>query len=299
MLTSENDILLHRVERSVRASRFLGARLRPGTGKPRTSGVGDAMLLDFGNGFFAVADSPERDLSGSRKFLLRFSRMLEGFDALSSGSIHSDVSFTSIQAKLIAEAEVLLRTSKSICTFTGILLVLTKSGMKGIVLHMGDSFMIRVDIAGDQMERLTRDNFWMVGRSDQLYQVECIDIHGSTRLLLATDGFGGLTIPADERNELVLRLFKQYPVDAIPDILFEQYGSQDTECDDLAVMAIDPAAISRWDFRIITGGTTSSQEEQVQKKMNSAKGESGYTRAGDLAMDNNMQVMYTDIKANP
>jgi len=69
------DRRLRRGVRALRAPGFAGARAVAGLHK--TGGFfGDAALLDFATGFFAVSDSPDLNPSASRRIMDRFAAML-------------------------------------------------------------------------------------------------------------------------------------------------------------------------------------------------------------------------------
>ena len=258
-------MLLNKNKRSMRLPGFLGASLQGRSlGTENCSGVGDCLLLDLFKGFFAVADASDRNPTASRDFMKMFSKMLSGIDALSADYFYEDEEIKSLQELIRGKAELLMKSLsfRDGCTFTGVLILKTGKGIGGLLLHTGDSFLLACDLHSGNINQLTKDNFWMVGRSQHFFQIEELHINSDTRLLLATDGFGNIPVPEGMgREEYVLKLFRSLSVDEIPDSLFERSDNLATAWDDTAIIAIDPMAMARFPGCYIVGGTSPAEEK--------------------------------------
>ena len=274
------SIFLNHGRRAVRCRGFLGARLRSGSLRPQEQrGVGDGILLDFKKGFFAVSDSSDRDPSFSRKFLLRFSEALDGLDGIGSGRVFSAAGLAALKAELETRSATVLceMSSTESCTLTGVLILPTEAGRQGLVLHTGDSLLLKCDLGASETQRITENNFWMVGRTRRFFQVGYVFLTERTRLLLATDGFSGLAMPeAGTREDLVRRLFEENPAEAIPDILIDSYDARDNIRDDLALVILNPAGIVFQNQRILLGGTTTYLERRFQDGLTSGQYRNSY-----------------------
>jgi len=262
-------MLLNKNKRSFRLPGFLGASLQNRSRETeKCPGVGDCLLLDLSKGFFAVADASDRNPTASRDFMKLFSKMLSGIDALSADYVYEDEEVNSLQEQIKGKAELLMKSLsfRDGCTFTGILILKTRKGLGGMMLHTGDSFLIACDLHSGNTNQLTKDNFWMVGRSQHFFQIEKLHINNETRLLLSTDGFGNIPVPEGRsREEYVLKLFQSLSVDQIPDSFFDRSANLDTVWDDTAIIAIDPMAMARFSVCFIFGGTSPTEEKDFSE----------------------------------
>ena len=257
-------------KRSFRIPGFLGASLQgKSSGADNCPGVGDCLLLDLSKGFFAVADASDRNPIASRDFMKMFSKMLSGIDDLSADYVYEDEEIKSLQELIRWKAEFLMKSLsfRDGCTFTGILIFKTRKGIRGMMLHTGDSFLITCDLHSGNTNQLTKNNFWMVGRSQHFFQIEELYINNGTKLLLATDGFGNIPIPEGiGREEYVLKMFRSLSVDEIPDSFFDRVDNLDTIWDDTAIITIDPSAIARFSNCFIFGGTSQAEERAFREE---------------------------------
>ena len=290
-------MLLNKKRRSVRVPGFLGASLQgKSTGVENCPGVGDCLLLDLAKGFFAVADASDRNPIASRDFMKMFSKMLSEIDALSADYVYSDEEVISLQEQIKGKAELLLQSLSfgDGCTFTGILILKTEKGLLGMMLHTGDSFLLSFDLHSENTQQLTKDNFWMVGRSQHFFQIEELHINSDTKLLLATDGFGNISVPEGVgREEYILNLFQSLSVDEIPDIFFDRADKLDIAWDDTAIIAIDPNAMAHFPACCIVGGTSSAEEKafREEKKMDMHRDQYlPYAMPANDQSDNNLLV---------
>jgi hypothetical protein len=263
-------MLLNKNKRSLRLPGFLGAGLQGrSSGAENCPGVGDCLLLDLSKGFFAVADASDRNPTASRDFMKMFSKMLSEIDALSADYVYEDEEVKSLQELIKGKSELLMQSLsfRDGCTFTGILILKTRKGLRGMMLHTGDSFLLACDLQSGNTQQLTADNFWMVGRSRHFFQMEKLHINNDTKLLLATDGFGNIPVPEGIcREEYVLKLFRSLSVDEIPDSFLDRVDNFFTVWDDMAIIAIDPMAMTYFHGCFILGGTSQAEEEAFSEK---------------------------------
>lgn len=260
---------MNRHRRAVRYPGFLGARVQgKAVGSSCREGVGDCILLDFSKGLFAVADGSDRNPSASRDFMVMFARMIEAQALPSDGRVYSTETVSALKRRLIEASGALLASLPfhNGCTFTGVFILKTMDGVTGIVMHTGDSLLIHCDLDAPSAFQYTSDNFWMVGRSRHFFQIGDLSIRRASRILLATDGIGGVPVPPGvSRDAFILNLFKTCSADEVPDHLFGEGKSCPAGWDDLAIIAIDPYAMTASTECFIIGGTSRSEEEIFQE----------------------------------
>ena len=262
--TMDEEILFHRRKRSIRWPGIAGARLRPGTvGRRDRTGMGDALVMDLRKGFFAVSDSSNRNPAASRDFLLKFSGALDRFRSLDSGEIFTLEDFRNIRARVIRKSEEVLKAIPytASCTFTGVLLVKTPAGTRGILWHMGDSLLVQVNVKTAEVKQLTTNNFWMAGRSKRFFQVNELEIPPEAILIIATDGISDLNrAGGSSRDELLIQQAVCHPVEEIPDRLADAIDMHGMETDDIALISLCPARLRFFETRIVLGGTREEDE---------------------------------------
>lgn len=264
-----NPVLFNQQRREIRCPGFLGARLEGRCNQ--LSGVGDGILLDFTNSFFAVADGSDRNTSASREFMINFSRMLTNTGIQFTGRIFERVEISDIRKRITEESGHLLASLPfgAGSTFTGVLILESFNGMAGIVMHTGDSYLICCDLKTRIARQYTENNFWMVGRSGRFFQIDEIPIDESTILVLATDGFDGIKLPPGcSREEFVMNMVETYNPDAIPDRLFPTLCS--AEWDDVALITFYPEMRGVSHGAYIIGGTSQQEELMFKEKKKKA-----------------------------
>jgi hypothetical protein len=264
------SLLLNRSLRAVRYPGFVGGRILGGySSSSLQGGVGDCVLFDFADGLFAVSDGSDRNPADSRHFMVMFSRMLKQSVHAPAGTIHSAADISDIRECLAAESEKLLCSMpfRTGCTFTGVLLLRTVDGMNAVVMHTGDSLIITCDISDSSACQLTVDNFWLVGRAQRFFQVETLPVSDSTRFVLATDGVSGIPLPGRAgREEFLLRLFKNWGPEEIPDRILGNAGPPSPGRDDASLIAINPSALVYLPQLLILGGTGIYEEKLFQEE---------------------------------
>jgi hypothetical protein len=266
---SGDPVLVNRHLRAIRIPGFLGARLQSGSsGISRSEGVGDCLLLDFSRGFFAVADASERNPSSSHQFLQQFSDLLTGMPSFSTDRVFEQKEVDSLKRQLIAGSEKLLASLsfRDGCTFTGIFLLKTRGTVSGLLFHTGDSFLFSCDLKTGKAGQITKNNFWMVGRSRRFFQVEDLPIHRDIRILLATDGLNHSPLfRGDSREESISRLFRTARPEEIPDRLFDSDEPSSSQWDDTAIIALDPNSTLDFPVCYLVGGTSRIEERVFQE----------------------------------
>lgn len=258
MMTLIPEIYVNRYKRSVQCPGYAGSILRQGfNGTERYSGMGDCILLDFHKGFFAVADGSARQSRASRDFLVRLAEGLQNMDFI-RGVTDKISDARRLSELLRAETEKIISTVHYTenCTFTGILLVNTEEGRKAIVMHAGDSMLFKYS-KDNKIGQLTENNFWFIGRSEKLYQVELLDIYPGEKLFLTTDGFSDLNF---SDISCISHIFNE-EVHVVPDIILERYETHRELYDDIAMISVDPNFNTQCYGIVIAGGTDKKEEE--------------------------------------
>ena len=268
--TIDSGVLFNPRSRSVRWSGIAGARIRPGTISSRDqSGMGDCALMDLRRGFFAVSDSSNRFPTASRRFLRKLTTGLEELPSPDPGKIFSPGEFNRLSRSVIDMSEEVLQTIPytESCTFTGVLVVRTEAGQKGVLFHTGDSRLYEVDRKTRISRNMTTNNFWMVGKSKRFHQVEEIEIAPETMFILATDGVIDLSSEDRvERHASLADFAIRYPVEEIPDRLVEEIDLQQATTEDLVILALVPDQLRSSETTILRGGTEERAESRYRKK---------------------------------
>jgi hypothetical protein len=200
--------------------------------------------------------------------MVMFARMIEAQALPSDGRVYSTETVSALKRRLVEVSEALLASLPfhNGCTFTGVFILRTMDGVTGIVMHTGDSLLIHCDLDAPSAVQYTSDNFWMVGRSRHFFQIDDLSISRASRILLATDGISGVPVPpGTSREAVILDLFKTCNADEIPDHILGDCKTCPAGWDDMAIIAIDPYAITAIPGCFIIGGTSRSEEEIFQE----------------------------------
>jgi len=246
-------ILLYSAERSIRIPGLLGTRLRAGdiglAGK-NAVGMGDAVLIDLAKGFFAVGDSSDRDPRAARMFMGYFSDAMKDMPYISSGAASADDRIDDWQHDIVSRSREVLRAFpfQGTTTFTGLLLLRTECRIRAVLFHAGDSVIFAYQ-PGKGIRRLTENNFWMLGKVREFYQVEFFDVGPGERFLFATDGLQDLLPPEGETlDRCISELFSKCSVEDIPDILIDCCDTPKEGKDDLAILSLAPGGLGQRGF---------------------------------------------------
>jgi hypothetical protein len=228
--------------RAVKFAGLFGARLRPGNIGDSTAGVGDSILIDPARGFFAVGDSSDREPRAARMFMRTFSDLLADYSALSPNSSISDDLLSGLQEEIVARSRGMLRVFpfQGTSTFTGLLLLRTDRRIRAVLFHTGDSILFGYHPSYG-IRRITENNFWLLGKVREFYQIHYFDVNLGERFLFATDGLQDLSPPdGNEFNGYLAELFCHYPVEDIPDVLVDRCDTKTDGKDDLAILSLAP-----------------------------------------------------------
>jgi serine/threonine protein phosphatase PrpC len=162
-----------------------------------------------------------------------------------------------LKSGLTLQTEAVLSGMKgnALCTFTGIRILKMRKGMKGILMHTGDSSLYECAPGNKRITKLTKSNFWMVGKTDRFYQFDLVDIKPDVLLLLATDGIPDLTnTSGDNYNNDTSRIIFSHPVEEIPQRLIDEVTKQCGLNDDAAILSVLPRQLHASDRRILLEG---------------------------------------------
>lgn len=213
---------------------------------------GDAALLDFRKGFFAVGDSPDRSPDASRRFMTRFAAMLSRDipDAMPPARREYD----RVKDGLLRGARGVLEATppSEICTFTGVFISATDEGPRMVVLHTGDSLLCEYSRETGILRRISVPNFWMAGRSRRFYQEEDIGIQPGGILFLATDGISQAGFTGNGTDAPALGRLAERAVEDIPGALIEN-GLRSRPHDDITLMSLDPGGFFSMQVAVTTG----------------------------------------------
>jgi hypothetical protein len=230
---------------SYRCQGIIGAHLRPGY-KPGQNPVsnGDCIILDFENRFFGLSDSSDRDPGASKRFLVQFDRLLSSI----APKPNAMQTFGSKDLKRWIDG--LARKTNSLlldlkgngsCTFTGLHILNTSNGCVSVLMHTGDSALYEFVPNKQKLFRKTENNFWMVGRTDKLYQVATLEFDSKSIFIMTTDGMPDLRDASTSApKEKALKILCHNAVEDIPRKLITHEILESGLHDDVAVIAIAP-----------------------------------------------------------
>lgn len=248
--------------RAVKFAGIFGARLRAGNIGNGTAGVGDSILIDPARGFFAVGDSSDREPRAARMFMRHFSDLLAEFSVLTPDSVIADNLLDGLQKEVVSRSRGMLRDFpfQGTSTFTGLLLFRTDRRIRAVLFHTGDSVLFAYQQSYG-IRRITENNFWLLGKVREFYQIHYFDVNPGERFLFATDGLQDLSPPdGKEFNEYLGDLFRRYPVEDIPDILIDCCDTKKDGKDDLAILSLAPDGPVPNVCELLLGGVTGAQE---------------------------------------
>ncbi len=248
---------------TIKLAGLCGARLRAGDIR-NGGGVGDAILVHPAKGFFAVGDSSDREPGAARAFMTRFADFLDGFPVLSPDRKIPEDRLVGLEKEIVFGAQAMLREHpfRGTSTFTGLLLLATGRRMRAILFHNGDSILFAIrPLHG--IRRITENNFWLLGKVREFYQVIFFDVNPGDRFLFATDGLQDLSPPEGRAfTEYLADLFSRHPVEDIPDVLIDCCDAKKGGKDDLAVLSLAPEGPFPNVREMVLGG----QPRKIQQK---------------------------------
>jgi len=213
--------------------------MRPGRGGP--SGE-DAVFLDLQKGVFAVADGAGRASGASRRLMARFGDALACVDGMDWAVMYPDSDLPTVLERFRKSVESMLATIPygDATTFTALKLLRCGSGIIGILCQCGDSLMFQYDPQSG-LRQITQTNFWLAGRTKEVYQAEAFWTPPGAVYLLATDGLSDLHFPGPPGMLTCLhRSIQNTRVDQVPENLLAQYDHSLQPVDDVALIAVSP-----------------------------------------------------------
>ena len=172
----------------------LSAVLIPGEKRPLNGSrvdvrSADAFLFSRTIPVIAVADGPERNPIASSSFLRKFDEAL-----VASGIRFSDGPVTDCFDAVVGLVNGLIKTIDyhDSTTFSALIPVTDKNGLCAIVLHTGDSLILRIDRTTGAVTQVSRTSHVLVGRAPALFQTEVIRLSPNDLMVLASDGITDL-----------------------------------------------------------------------------------------------------------
>jgi len=218
-------------------------------------GGGDSMLLDFRHGFFAVADSSERSPRASESLLTRIYEMMSRFFGVQKQNVLAEFDLARLYVEIKLRTEKILRETSPLdsTSLTGFLVLQTPTEPRGMILHTGDSLLMKFNKDAG-IEQISETNFWMVGRSAQLYQMATVEIGADDMFLLATDGIADLPVWGNRYWKTALpQILVGTPIDEVPEQMMRKRSVQKNCVDDSTILTLSPPRLPRTlDTTIVT-----------------------------------------------
>jgi serine/threonine protein phosphatase PrpC len=168
---------------------LIPGRKRPLHGKHGDLHSSDALLVSRAVPVIAVADGPERNPTASSSFLRKFD------DALSASQIRFEG--RPIAESFAAVVELVTALMKTIdyhdsTTFSALIPVTDGNTPQAIVLHTGDSLILKIETETGGVTQVSRTSHVLVGRAPALFQTEIIPLCPDDLMVLASDGITDL-----------------------------------------------------------------------------------------------------------
>ena len=266
-------VTLDRRNRVLKCERMFGIALK---GKVRGSGmeegIGDAVLVDLCSGIVAVADSSDRNTTASKSFLLRFREVVtDTLDGVNLCTM-TDEGLAAYVNLLKARIEALLLTISyhDNAAFSGMILCATASGNRGVLFHCGDTRLYLFNRDQCTLKQLTKADSCLVGRISSISQVDIVGLDGDVRLLLASDGVGGLDrqlliTGGESLADTIERVLRDNPVEDVPQLLMAKSEEMKRTEDDICLLAVSPSNWTKQGLVLVAGGTTSAEEREFQR----------------------------------
>ncbi len=168
---------------------LIPGRKRPLNGKHGDLHSSDAFLFSRAVPVVAVADGPERNPAASSSFLTKFD------DALTASPIRfAGCPIEASFAAVVALANALIKTIDyhDSTTFSALIPVTYGGTARGIVLHTGDSLILRIGRVTGNVTQISRTSHVLVGRAPALFQTEIITLSADDLIVIASDGITDL-----------------------------------------------------------------------------------------------------------
>ena len=233
----------------------IGALVHPGMG-PSQAAVkcGDAILLDMGQRIFAISDSAPRSPGASIKLLGGLRAMVRDWPEL-QGCTQAPAGAALVlleELKERVQQTMTMVTPFESCTLTGLAVIRTTDGLRGLMFHTGDSLLFKY-VPNYGLFQVSRTNFWMVGRSRQLFQTEVLEIPRGTVFILATDGLMDMIYRKRLGLKVLDELMAQGSLESLPARFMTRCGLSGENTDDLGLLALEPHCLPPCDWGGVLG----------------------------------------------
>jgi hypothetical protein len=259
--TTDSPVFFNPAARAVIAPGRLAACLFTGPEKIRSGyGNGDALLLGFSRGVFAVADAAERFPAASRILLSRFAEHLDH-----CAPATADEWLHAVNAAYAAQ------TYNHKTTLSCVAVHARRSRSTLFISHGGDSLIFVFNrVTGEDRFRSSPDmNF--AGRCPRLPRVHVLELEtGDYTVIIASDGLGDLAPHRASLKSFITSTLLPLPFDQLPRAASQLHSqlSPRANPDDLALIAFDPDRLySLRQPPLILGGTTAPQEASFQRRL--------------------------------
>jgi serine/threonine protein phosphatase PrpC len=225
---------------------IISAVLIPGTKRPLEGCYvdirsADALLISPVLSILAVADGPERNPIAASSFLKKLDDTLTALPFQPSvGSIEETFS------SLVRIVNDLIKTIDyhNSTTFSALMTIEQDGIPRGIILHTGDSLILRIEGNNGKAVQISRTSHVLVGRAPALFQTEIIALDTDDLIVLASDGITDLArtcglVPA----AFLSRAAAGKAPMAVVDEIVSAAGKTDVRLDDITIVC---AAPGRW-----------------------------------------------------
>mgnify|MGYP003966785539 FL=1 len=206
----------------------------------------DGALLNPKTGLFAIADGADRYPGSAFKVLRAFnakiSELLEGILQNYRYPLSQD-QLPFIKKSIIQAANTVAEQLEGnvSSTFTGLQILNTSTEQYGILLHAGDSCLWEYNQLTKQIKKLTKNNFWMLGKAKQLYQTEMLKINSNSLFVFVTDGITILDLAENSKQDrLRVKEIIDHPLSKIPERLIKAQSSIGQIMDDASCLILLP-----------------------------------------------------------
>jgi len=247
---------LHKIRQSFKYQGVIGAHLQAKHSPEHSPHHnGDCILLDFQNLFFGISDSSDRDPGASKRFLVQYGAMLASVEpAPRRVTLTGSEGFNQWNDDLILKTNNLIQKMKGrgTCTFTGLQIHNTANHTVGMLMHTGDSSLYEYIPSQEKIFPKTEKNFWMVGKTDRLYQVSMLEFTSESILILMTDGIADLhDVSTSAPKEKIKNILLQNQVEDIPMQIIAHETPDFGLNDDAAVIALTPRLLNASNQKIL------------------------------------------------
>ncbi len=257
-----NPFLLNPARMYFQVPDVLGGLLLAGAKgeRRRRPGNGDCLLLDGASGLLGLADGSDRSPQASREFLEGISGRLNGIRVGTSEDLFRSF-LEAVQAVLDS-----FRYEER----TTFICLLAAGDGSLYYISGGDSLLFHLAPRTSRVLFRNQANMAFAGRSRHIVDSGRLEFGKGDLVLMASDGAWDLT--GGNSEELVKALFsalKQGPFHETPERLARErhpafLEGHNQPHDDFSVILADPFRLGEFSGRVITGGTSGTQEDRYR-----------------------------------